>query len=138
MTPWVPLYWRGKVRGQYHIGREAYVSPRNEKHVCIKHHAWGIQKEILENLKRRRCKWIVILYQRTPEHSRVAYIAKFWDFVDHGIYDTLNPMDGEQVFLPFGYFEEKTEDDMPQTTLQQVWTPANEPPTPSNAPGAQE
>jgi len=129
-----PIYYQGKVRGHYHTGREAYISPRNEKHFARVHHGYGIQLEILENLRKRRCKWIVILYQRSTGGPRTAYTADFWTFWDEGIHDTLNPADGEQVFLPLGRFTEKSEDDQPQTTLRQVWTPANVPPD-SNTPG---
>ena len=98
----IPLTWRG-----LHIGNlmadgtwRKEINPK--RHWCRKHDAPGFQAKVYDDLQRRgRLRALEVFDRRT----RCIFRASVEVVEAHGIRDTLNPMDGEQVFLPRHFWD---------------------------------
>lgn len=74
-------------------GHNIYVSSRKPTHFCRKYKGWGLQMSLYDYLKDKAVDRVVIWL---PTGYRVSLLA---DWEKHGVVDTLNPEDGEQIFL---------------------------------------
>lgn len=107
----VPMEWHGKLCGVYVGEKKAYYREVDvEAHFCRKYHGWGLQKEVLRDLRARGCRWVVIRVRGQDS----VHLAPLLTYFKKGITDTLREQDGEQVFLHASHFEER---DILQRTL---------------------
>lgn len=97
-----PLTWRG-----LHIGN---LTPNDvwrkendsRRHLCRKYDGWGFQAQVYDSLRNRgRLRALEVFDRRT----RCTFRALVEVVEAHGIRDTLNPLDGEQVFLARHFWE---------------------------------
>ncbi len=106
----VPVRWNGRTRGFFDGWTGTYRRRATRAHFCLKHQGWGLQADIVDYLARVRCVWVEVAYSSwTPGGAEVVtvYRARFQDYVDHGVRDTLAIEDGTQVFLSKDHFTPK-------------------------------
>lgn len=68
------------------------------RHFCYKHKGYGIQKGLLRRLENMGVGRILMTIFDSGRWVRFSVPVRAW--LEEGIHDTLNPDDGEQVFLP--------------------------------------
>ena len=66
-----------------------------KKHFCWKYAGYGIQKDIIDKLKERCCRMVII--KELYDKKRI-WKSNFNDWLDWGARDNLGH--GEQIFLP--------------------------------------
>jgi hypothetical protein len=80
------------------VSGQTYTSARRRSHFCRKFNGWGIQLDIIRDLKRMNVHEITIVVDGKPMFSTM----NDWD--RHARIGTLNPDYGEQAFLEEQYF----------------------------------
>lgn len=92
----IMVYWKNKCCG--HIVQNRYISVRYPHHYCIKMKGWGIQKEIIEHLKKRgNIFYLIIDYHGKKRH--ILLLTTLQTFCENARIVTLRDEDGEQMFL---------------------------------------
>lgn len=92
------IWFRGKRIGR--IDGDTYTSHRRPEHFVRRFNGWGVQLQIWNDLKASGIQNIVMDLGTTRLFSRMTDWERF------GHVATLNPDDGEQIFLERGYFME--------------------------------
>ena len=97
--------YNGKIIGT-RVGDTVYKSVYSSKgHVCWKYDAWGVQYEALKNWYSSGVDQLMIVDKDTD----IMYLTDVNTMVSRGTIDTLNPADGEQIFLPRAEWEQVEE-----------------------------
>lgn len=96
----IPFYARGKQVGILEDDGW-YYTVRDSNGYCVKHQGWGVQKEIMNELKKHHSFGICIISKRTG----VKYMGLMCDWDRFGVPDTLRAEDGRQVFLHKNHFQ---------------------------------
>jgi hypothetical protein len=96
------LTWRGLHIGQ--LGPDGTwrkaIDPSH--HWCRKHDAPGFQAEVYDGLRSRGILRALEVFDR---RTRCTFRASVEVVEAHGVRDTLNALDGEQVFLPRPFWD---------------------------------
>ncbi len=74
-------------------------------HVCRKYDAWGFQVPVIFECRESGVERVIVIDTDTD----IAYITKVVHIIEDGTIDTLNPADGEQIFLPRAEWEQVEE-----------------------------
>lgn len=67
---------------------------KREYHFARRHGGWGMNIEVFKELKDGQVAEVILIADGT------AYRVSLDDWERYGVVDTLNPDDGEQIFLP--------------------------------------
>jgi len=76
---------------------------KQSKHFVRKYSAWGIQAEIVYWLKHLGVKTVEVIDMETG----TKYISSLDDWLAFGRAETLNPIDGLQIFLSINHFRKE-------------------------------
>lgn len=82
-----------------------FVSERNKSHVCIRHHAFGISKEVIELLLNEAVTVVNINYHHA-NGTITYYSLPLGYIIREGIDDTLSKDFAEQTFIPINKWKE--------------------------------
>lgn len=97
-----PLIWRGLHIGDLAPDRTWRKAIDSRRHWCRRHDAPGFQAEVYDSLRNRGALRALEVFDR---RTGCTFRASVEDVEARGVRDTLNPVDGEQVFLPRHFWE---------------------------------
>jgi hypothetical protein len=97
-----PLVWRGLHIGELGPDGTWRKAIDSRRHWCRKHDAPGFQAEVYDGLRNRAALRSLEVFDR---RTGCTFRASVEDVEVHAIRDTLNPLDGQQVFLPRHFWE---------------------------------
>jgi len=97
----------GKIVGYYYPWKNIYEKRVDwHLHRSFKEGGWGIQKSLVEELKKRGCEVVRMLVRCDDEHFILH--TMFLNYLRHGSKPTtLNKADGPQIFLADKYWKTK-------------------------------
>jgi len=96
------LCWRGLHIGDLRPDGAWAKVIDSRRHWCRKYDAPGLQAEVYDSLRRRGVLRALAVFDR---RTGCTFRASVEVVEAHGIRDTLNPLDGEQVFLPRSFWD---------------------------------
>jgi hypothetical protein len=106
VAPWkdggTPLIWRGLHIGDLLPGGKWWKAIDSRRHWCRKHDAPGFQAEVYD---RHVSRGVLRALEVFDKRTGCTFRASVEVVEAHGIRDTLNAVDGEQVFLPRPFWD---------------------------------
>lgn len=102
----IPLEVLNKVVGHYYPDIQVYVKGVDfYRHRSVIMGGWAIQKPLVEHLRKLGCQ--TVRMDVTKSGERFVLYTVFKNYLEHGVENTLNPLDGPQIFLRDEHWKRK-------------------------------
>ncbi len=92
-----PIVWQGRTIGELHPNGTWHKSIDARRHWARKHDAPGVQAAVWDKLRARGAVTRIEVFDKA---SGCTFSLSADEFEAHAVRDTLNPLDGEQLFAP--------------------------------------